>query len=72
MEQERASVRTVLGIPYFHGRLGDAVALSLPHLEKREPFAVFTPGATVAARAAKAVTNVSAAAIWDWIPLQRS
>ena len=47
------SVQTVLDIPYFDGTLADAVLLSLPFLRERTPLAVFTPGATVAARAAK-------------------
>lgn len=46
-------VQDVLGLPYFCGKAEDAVQLLLPFLGYRTPFAVFTPGATVAARAAK-------------------
>lgn len=45
--------QSVLDIPYFSGTLEGAVKLSLPFLQNRIPFAVFTPGATVAARAAR-------------------
>ena len=41
----------VLELSYFRGTIADAVGAVLPHLCSRRPFAVFTPGATVAARA---------------------
>lgn len=43
----------ILGLSYFGGTLCDAVRLSRPYLETRTPLAVFTPGATLAARAAR-------------------
>ena len=53
IDNPKAQACEILDIPYFAGSLACALALALPHLEARTPFAVFTPGATVAARAAK-------------------
>ena len=43
----------ILGLPYFGGSAASAIEIALEKMEKRETFTVFTPGATVAARAAK-------------------
>lgn len=43
----------VLGIPYFCGRMGEAIEIALRKMQSHTPFAVFTPGATIAARALK-------------------
>lgn len=43
----------ILGIPYFGGTLADALRISVACAKERRPLAVFTPGATVAARAAR-------------------
>lgn len=51
--EEGVNTRLILDIPYFCGNMQKAVAATLSHIEDRQPFAVFTPGATVAARAAK-------------------
>lgn len=51
--KDNIPTQPVLDIPYFSGTLEGAVNLSLPFLENRIPLAVFTPGATVAARAAR-------------------
>lgn len=45
------SCRTVLGLPYFDGEVRDALDAVYPLARARTPFSVFTPGATVAARA---------------------
>lgn len=50
-EQENGREVRVLRLPYFNGDGKGAVTVALSHLESRTPFAVFTPGATVAARA---------------------
>lgn len=52
-DREEPCVRVTPGLAFFGGSLSDAVRLALPHLRSRRPFAVFTPGATVAARAAR-------------------
>lgn len=43
--------RTVLNLSFFEGEMTDAVAHALPYAMTRRPFAVYTPCATVAARA---------------------
>lgn len=48
-----AKIRPVLGIPYFGGNMREALDHTLSHIGERRPLAVFTPGATIAARAAK-------------------
>ncbi|MBE6655500.1 MAG: WecB/TagA/CpsF family glycosyltransferase [Ruminococcaceae bacterium] len=53
---ESLPVVRVLDIPYFDGDMENAVNRVLPFIKSRSPFAVFTPGATVAARAAKEPT----------------
>ena len=42
-----------MGLPYFGGSENDAISLTLAHMRERTPFAVFTPGATVAACASR-------------------
>ena len=48
--KNRREIR-VLKLPYFDGDRREAVAIALSHIEDGTPFAVFTPGATIAARA---------------------
>ena len=43
----------ILDIPYFGGTLADALRISVAHARERRPLAVFTPGAVIAARAAR-------------------
>lgn len=43
--------KAVLGLPYFDGKTEDALDKVYPYVRARAPFSVFTPGATVAARA---------------------
>lgn len=43
--------QTVLGLPYFDGKTEDALDYVHAQARERAPFSVFTPGATVAARA---------------------
>ena len=57
----------ILGIPYFKGSLESALALALSHFGDRTPFAVFTPGATVAARALQSPAFLSVLQTGDLI-----
>lgn len=51
--QEKVQQASILGVPYFNGTQAHAVAVAEKHLSTRAPLAVFTPGATVAARATR-------------------
>lgn len=52
-EQTKAQAREILGLPYFCGSEQDAIATALAHMRERRPLSIFTPGATVAARASR-------------------
>ncbi len=57
--REILQTREILGLPYFDGGKERALFLALECAVRRAPFAVFTPGATVAARAARENTFLS-------------